>query len=240
MPEVISLKDDLRVGPLAGINTETGYVKRSEWWSIITEMCEDREHVDSFYGDLKKMKRIKILLEENKIICIWYGTCLMDKLMMARLLHFIDPTPKNIFVVPVSDHTVTNISGRQFVPETLGVMNPEQIVELDPYLRPITQAEINEASALWKQAESNNATMRVLNGIIVEMQQDSYFDSALLVNCTNEFQKSARVVGETLVDTGFYVSDTILSWRLKELVRQNKLEAKGILRNMRDYEVKIP
>lgn len=82
--------------------------------------------------------------------------------------------------------------------------------------------------------------MRLWNGTNVEMQEDSCFDSALLVNCTNEFKKSARVVGESLIDTDFYVSDTILSWRLKELVRQKKLEAKGTLHKMRDYEVKIP
>ncbi|WP_192350381.1 DUF1835 domain-containing protein [Algoriphagus sp. Y33] len=62
MPEVISLKDDLRVGPLGGIDTETGYDKRREWWNTIAEMSEDREYVDSFYDDLKKLKRIKKIL----------------------------------------------------------------------------------------------------------------------------------------------------------------------------------
>jgi hypothetical protein len=238
--EVISLKDDLRVGPLTGIDSETGYDKRSKWWDTITEMCEDKDNVDSFYGDIKKMERIKKLLEENKEICIWHGASLFDKLMMARLIHFINPSPENIFVVPVSAHTVTNIRGKQFVPDSLGVMNPEQIEELDPYVRPITKPEINEAIAMWKHVESNKATMRILNDTIIEMQEDNYFDSTLLANCTNEFQKSSRVVAETLVETGFYVSDTILSFRLKELVRQNRLEAKGTLRNMRDYEVKIP
>lgn len=239
LSEVISLNDDLRVGPLTGIDSETGYDKRREWWGTITEMSEHTQYVDSFYGDLKKIERIKLLLEENNKICIWYGTSLFDKLMMGRLLNFVNHS-QNIFVVPVSDHTVTNISGRQFVPETLGVMSPEQILELDPYLRPISQTEINKSIEIWKHVESNNATMRLWNGTIVEMHADIYFDSALLVNCTIEFQKSARVVGKTLVDTGFKVSDTILNWRLKELVRKNKLEAKGTLRKMRDYEVKTP
>jgi hypothetical protein len=240
MPEVISLNDDLRVGPLTGIDAKSGCDNRREWWKSITDLCEERELVESFYGDLKKLNHIKKLVAENNKICIWNGSCLFDQLMKDRLLHFINPFTKNIFEVTVSDNTVINNGGRHFVPETLGVLNPGQIVELDPHLRPITEGEISTAIASWKQTESNHATMRVMNGTIVEIQEDNYFDSALLANCKNEFQKSALVVGMTLVDTGFQVSDTILSWRLKELVRKNKLEAKGILRNMRDYEVKIP
>jgi hypothetical protein len=238
MPEIISLNDDLRVGPLSGIDTSTGYLSRREWWERITDLCDERELVESFYGDLEKLDHIKNSAGKNKKICIWYGSCLFDQLMKDRLLHFINPLTNNVFVVPVSDHPVTRINGRHFLPETLVELNPGQIVELDPHLRPITEGEISEAIASWKQTESNNATMRVLNGTIIEIQEESYFDSALLANCKKEFQKSALVVGMTLVDTGFQVSDTILSWRLKELVRQKKLEAKGILRNMRDYEVK--
>lgn len=32
------------------------------------------------------------------------------------------------------------------------------------------------------------------------------------------------------------VSDTSLKWRLKDLVRVNRLEGKGSLQDMRDYE----
>ncbi len=236
--EVISLNDDLRVGPLTGIDTMTGYDKRRKWWESITEMCEEHAFLDMFYSDLERLNRIKKLADENKKICIWYGSCLFDQLMKDRLVHFINPSTENIFVVPVSDHPATNTDGTHFLPETLVVLNPEQIAELYPDLRPITQAEISEAIATWNLIGSNNATLRVLNGTTLEMQEEHYFDTALLANCNHEFQKSARVVGMTLIDTGFNVSDTILSWRLKELVRQNKLEAKGILRNMRDYEVK--
>ena len=57
--------------------------------------------------------------------------------------------------------------------------------------------------------------------------------------CSNEFQKSARIIGGTLVETEFSISDWFLNWRLIKMSEMNKIETIGELKDMRDYEVRI-
>jgi len=240
VPEIISLNDDLRVGPLQGVNTAGGKDDRKEWWSTITDQTYDRNRVEFFINDLDKLEQIKVLLENNQQICIWFGSCLFDKLMMARLIAFCGPLSETLSVVPISEYTVTTKNGKQYVPKTMDVLDDENIIDLESSVRQITKDEVNEATEMWEHVSSNNASMRIFKDNRVELVKENYFDSALMANCSNEFIKPARVVGYTLIDTDFNVSDTILNWRLKELVGKNRLEAKGILRDMRDYEVRIP
>jgi len=240
VPDIISLNDDLRVGPLQGINTAGGNDDRREWWRGITDNTNHRDRVDPVFNDLGKLKHIKKLLADNQQICIWYGSCLLHRLMLARLIDFCGHIPENISVVPISEHEFTNIYGDLYVPKNLNVLSDENILKLEPAVRPISKDEIQKAIKLWDKVSSNNTTMRILNGNSVIFVDENYFDSALLANCKNEFVKPARVVGHTLIDSDFNVSDTILNWRLKILVSENRLEAKGILREMSDYEVRIP
>jgi hypothetical protein len=240
VPEIISLNDDLRAGPLSGIDTPKGNDNRREWWSTITAQTYDRNRVELFINDFDKLEQIKGLLENNQRICIWYGSCLFDKLMMARLIAFCGPLSETFSVVPISEFTITTKNGKQYVPRTMDVLDDENIIDLESSVRQITMDEVNEATEMWEHVSSNNASMCIFKDNRVEFVEENYFDSALMSNCSNEFIKPARVVGYTLIDTDFNVSDTILNWRLKELVGKNRMEAKGILRDMRDYEVRIP
>ena len=80
------------------------------------------------------------------------------------------------------------------------------------------------------------------NGQIVA-KDETYFDSLLMSYCTNEFQAPARIIGQALghlFRTGHdFIGDGYLSWRLKQLVLMNKIEIRGKLEKMQDYEVKL-
>ena len=196
--------------------------------------------MELFIKDLEKLEQIKGLLENNQQICIWFGSCLFDRLMLARIFGYCGPITENISLVPVSEHSFSNFYGEQFVPKTMIILSEENILNLKSAERPITQDEIKKSIKLWERVSTSDATLRLLNNNSVEFVEEDYFDTVLMGRCTNEFTKPARVVGETLIETDFVVSDPILNWRLKTLVRKNRLEAKGILREMRDYEVRIP
>lgn len=92
---------------------------------------------------------------------------------------------------------------------------------------------------LWEKVKSENKELWIFDnkGQITAKKTD-YFDSYLLSHCNEDYQKAARVIGETLVDTDFNVGDCYLNWRLKQLTLDGIIETKGKLIEIRDYEVR--
>ena len=94
--------------------------------------------------------------------------------------------------------------------------------------------------AIWSTARLRVESVRMVDvkGVFRDLVADK-INRTLISFCKPEYQKSALVIGETLVALEFEVSDATLNWMLKALVRNGQLEAKGKLREMRDYEVKF-
>lgn len=238
--EIICLNDLLGIGPITGLEEETGQINRRNWVDTIAGDTEEKEYINSWFEDNNKIGYIKKELKINKEICIWFGKNTFDSLMFARLIWDLRPFLENIFVVPMSECKIVMSSNNNYVPESMVVLTPDQISRLDKNIRPLNQAEIKQALYNWETISQVPAVIRTLtNSGEIEMHDETYYDDILLSNCNSEFQKSARVIGKTLVDIDFDTIDITLNWRLKNLVKQNILEAKGILRAMREYEVKL-
>ena len=238
--EIICLNDHLGIGPITGLDGELGQKNRRNWVHAIAGDTDEKEYISSWFDDYNKIEYIKSELQLNKEICIWFGKNTFDILMFARLIWNLRSFLKNIFVVPMSECKVFMPSNNNYVPESMAILTPDRISRLDKYIRPINQAEINQALYNWEIISQVPAHVRTLTDAgEFEMYDETYYDDVLLSNCKSEFQKSARVIGHTLCDIDFDTSDITLNWRLKSLVKQNILEANGIIRNMREYEVKL-
>ena len=56
---------------------------------------------------------------------------------------------------------------------------------------------------------------------------------------TNEFMKSARLIGEVLGHLDQYVGDSFLEYRLKMMIEEGIFESEGNLQAMRFYSVRL-
>lgn len=68
--KLISLEDDLRVGPINNLDTESGRNKRVTW--LNENICEE-DFSDWIWNDNEKLRVIESELQANNKICIWYG-----------------------------------------------------------------------------------------------------------------------------------------------------------------------
>ena len=66
-------------------------------------------------------------------------------------------------------------------------------------------------------------------------------DSFLLSQCTNQWQKQAKLVGIAVRKLEFHgVPDTFFSQRVRSLVHSGKLASSGDLTRMRYSEIRLP
>ena len=139
-----------------------------------------------------------------------------------------------------SNIKLESLRGTFFIPSSLKVVRADQAHLLKGSFRKIKKNEYLNWNRIWQKAIDTKAIFRILldNGII-KTEREDYFDDILKSNCTVELNETARVIGETLVDLDFKTSDWVLNWRLKKLVKKQQIEAKGVLKDIRDFSVKI-
>jgi len=233
--QLICLEDCLNIGPIYDLDSVEEIEKRNDWLLKVFD-------VNSFSFINKDIENIKTFIEnyENERIYLWTGYCASDILNTARLLCHLPAPCNNIFIIDFSNVSVKNRFGTVVYPKALYVTEPSQVGEIAKHFYQLTGENLSKLIQLWEKIKVGHSMLRILdkNGQILE-KEETFFDSVLVSYCTNEFQKPARIIGQVLADIDFNVGDGFLNWRLKQLSLMNKIETRGSLNEMRDYEVKL-
>jgi hypothetical protein len=231
---LICLEDCLNLGPICGLYSSEIIEKRKAW---LLKAFDSYLPVDK---DIELIKTIIEHPEKNDKIFLWTGYCISEILSTARLLYHLPKLNKNIFITDFPNIPVKNANGNIVYPIALAQTALSQVNGIAKHFKQLTDEELTSWRKLWGKIKLGNSMLRVFDksGTILE-KQETYFDAFLESYCTNEFQRPAKIIGQVLVDIDFCVGDSYLNWRLKQLSLMNKMEARGSLDKMRDYEVKL-
>lgn len=235
-----SLVDDLSIGPIGDLSSIDGVKKRKEW---LKKTFGDLMYKDKILSDVDKdVATISTIAEEAgrcKNIYIWTGRDSSEIMGTARALSQIK-CDKCVYVLDFSNIIVRNINGEIVSPKSLLQTSSFQIKDVAKHFKSQKSADLNKWRSLWKNVQSESSLLRILDtdGAIGQ-KHEAYFDKILLSNSSGEFQKAARVIGQTLADIHSAVSDSYLNWRLQELVQDKKLDFRGRLVEIRDYEIRL-
>ncbi len=221
--QIISFDDILNIGPACDINAIEDIQKRIDW---LQKIFGDNPN-PPVEQDLNSIEKIVNDADNINELFIWTGNCASEKISTARLIYHLLKLDKPIFIANFNTPVRSNQTATFQVKDII-----EQFDRID-------KSRLHDWRNLWEKVKSENARLWILDkkGQIAVKKID-YFDSSLLTNCDDKFQKAARVIGETLVDIDFDVGDSYLNWRLKQLALNGKLETRGRLIEIRDYEVK--
>ena len=242
--EIVCMNDVLTYGPLVDISSSAVEMhRRREWlsevWSIdgsdaMQVLDADAAIITSLAGRVSVADRIYL----------WTGYDAGEILGTARLLSHLAERGAEIYMADYPNVAVTRWDGATIYPDSLAVTAPEQVGEILRRFRRVENEELPRWTAIWREALSDGAMLRILDGEGKISGVDvSYVDHLLEDRCTGEFQKAARVVGYVLCDLydmRIVLGDSFLNWRLKHLVAAGRLRARGVLNYLRDYEVCLP
>jgi uncharacterized protein len=237
---IISLEDDLRIGPISNLNSNRNISGRKKWLSNILKKTTSVERiVSNVEKDIEKIDKI-LSNNKHKIFYLWTFKNALDIINTARLITKLIEFKIPVFIIDYNEITLRNQRGNSFYPKSLVEVNSSHIYEIFKYFKQVENEQFIKWESLWKKIESKNSLLRILDNTgNIKPEKESYFDNILKSFCNNELQKSARIVGHTLIKSDFSISDWYLNWRLKMLSEMKKIETIGELKDMRDYEVKI-
>jgi hypothetical protein len=241
--EIIEIKDEWGVGPLKDIDTEEGWQIRINWWKELLA-GSPYEKVLGTFDDRETVKALKEKLDadESPEAWLWMGQNQHDVTGYYWLMPQLKSYQGRIMILYLNNLPFINEKGHLFYPWSVHDILPKEAVKAKKLARPITLSEFEVDPDEWKRISDENATVRILEGgKKIVGKEDSFYDSELLKNITNEWQKATRVLTNTLHRMKIKTGDVFLMWRMKYLINAGKIETMGdVNAGWKEFDVRKP
>jgi hypothetical protein len=219
--EVLPFRDDLSCGPIASDDAAA----RAEWWSDHYDRPEVEENLQSFWRGVTEFEgRLVVWFARHAALELAFFLALTDRLG-ERSFYLIDVTGRRFPFRRLDGSTVMGQPA-----QAVSIVQPQSLQSLLGTEQPITAEEQQKGREAWRRLRRENAPFRVVTEAGLVSAPIDYFDASLLAQATVEWQKVARVVGNTMgynSEPYFQVYELMLQARVAALVGEGKLMAEG-------------
>ncbi len=203
-------------GPLHDV--DSGAVERIAWWNRIRVQPLDETEAKNL-DDAALWEQVRA---DRSHVVLWHGPHPADRLFELRACWKLREEAPRIWEVALAAGTSRDL------PEFYGavaIWKPEEAA--DRWERRAKVADVEARAAEWVTLRDEPGEwLRALDDGGVVRRPITAHDSELIDACRNgDWTKSARVVGTVLAEHP--TSDTLLFWRLRELIRMGSLEGRG-------------
>jgi hypothetical protein len=242
--EVIQVKDDFAVGPLADIETSDGWNGRVLWWRQLLKNSPYENDQVTFFDDRQTVSDIKDRLNNNSTeqVWIWMAQNQHDVCGYYWFMQHFKGYQGRILVIYLNNLPFINEKGQLFYPSWIHEIQPKELLKAKRLARPISTSEFEIDPDEWKRLCTENSFVRTLEGGKKILNKDeTFYDTELLRNLTSEWQRATRVLMNTLHRMKIKTGDVFLMWRMKELLSQGRIEALGdVSKGWKEFDVRIP
>jgi hypothetical protein len=229
--EILEIKDDFAVGPIAGIYETEGYQQRRDWWKEVVQFSPYENQLDIVDDKLTVHNLMNTLTQdESQEAWIWMGQNAHDVSGYYWLMSQLASFAGRIHVLYLNNLPFFNEKGSIFYPTHLHEIQPREFLKAKKLARPITLSEFELDPDEWKKICGENAMVRFLEGGKKLVGKEvTYFDKSLLLHITKDAQKLNKVIGSALNKMTVQTGDAFLVWRLRVLSNEGVLVINGDL-----------
>jgi hypothetical protein len=240
--EVLLIRDDYAVGPLANIYLPEGQEQRRDWWRNVF-VGSDHEGIveEGKVDDPAVVTKIKELLtnDEEQVVWIWAAQNKHDVCGYYWLISQLVDFQGRVHILYLNNLPFINEKGNIFYPDWLSQIQPKEFLKAKKLARPVTVSEFEVDSDEWNKITKDEREVRLLEGGKKIVQRDvSFYDQEISKYITTDFQKSNKIIHAFLTKSKETTGDGFVLWRLKNLAQTDQFEYQGELRGMKDFEVK--
>ena len=242
--DIIQIKDDFAVGPLADLYTPEGIEARNQWWREVLAGSDYDGHVDTGnVNDTKTVEDLKERLNDNpdEIIWIWAAQNKHDVSGYYWLMSQLKDYQGMIFILYLNNLPFLNEKGNLFYPVNLFEIPAKEFVKAKKLEREITPSEFEVDPDEWTKLCNENKGIRLLEGGKKLIQEDyDFYDAELKKLVTGDWQKASKIIHTHLTKAKNTTGDMYLLWRLKLMIADGMFDVQGTVGKMKEFEVKSP
>ncbi|MGJ7029933.1 DUF1835 domain-containing protein [Niabella hirudinis] len=240
---VVQIRDDFAVGPLAGLDTEEGWLARLDWWRGLSKGSPYPEDQVGSFDDRRTVAALKAQLtaEPEEQLWIWMGQNQHDVTGYYWLIPQLKEFQGRVMVLYLNNLPFINEKGLIFYPSWLWEIRPAEFLKAKKLARPVTLSEFEIDPDEWNKLVQENSLVRMLEGGKKIAGRDvTFYDDEILKNLTGEWQKATRVLSNTLNRMKIKTGDIFIMWRLKELVAAGKVQSEGdVDKDWKSFDVRL-
>lgn len=240
--EVLQVKDDFAVGPLADLYATEGRAARREWWRMVLAGGDYDGKVDTMPADdFDELSALADRMRQDEALKVWVWAAQNshDVCGYYWLLPFMKEFQGKVYILYLNNLPFINEKGNIFYPTHLSQILPKEFLKARKLAREITPSEFEVDPDEWMKLCNENKEIRILEGGKKLIQHDSnFFDAELKKYIMPDWQKASKVIQHFLSKSKHTTGDAYLLWRLKEMIAAEQLDMQGKLEKMKDFEVK--
>lgn len=241
--DVLQIRDDFAVGPLTALDTEEGWAARGAWWAGLLENSPYDPAITNEIDDRKTVQLLIDRLTENpeEQIWIWMGQNQHDVCGYYWLMPQLRAFQGRVMILYMNNLPFINEKGQLFYPSWLHEIQPKELIKARILCRPVTLSEFEVDPDEWKKLVEENATVRMLEGgKKIAGKGEDFYDAEIVKNVTADWQKATRVLTNTLNRMKIKTGDVFLMWRMKELIKNGRLEVTGDTgKTWKDFDIRL-
>ena len=240
--EIVEIKDDFAVGPIANIYETDGYQQRRDWWKNLLEYSPYTNSLD-LVDDKMAVHQLTKKLDENpdEIVWIWMAQNQHDVCSYYWLMNQLKNYQGRVFVLYLNNLPFINEKGQIFYPTHLHEIQPKEFLKAKKLAREITPSEFEVDPDEWTKLCTENGGVRILEGgKKIASKANNFYDKDLLSVITNDFQKLNKVLHNALGKMKIQTGDVFLVGRIKQLIESETLQVQGSWeKGWKEIEVKL-
>lgn len=218
---VIGMRDTYAVGPLGDV--DEGAASRLEWWSRLEGKPLDPADAHAL-DDREIWAQVRAASSD---VMLWHGPHPVERIFAVRACWHLRDQPDRVHEVALTE------SGRQWkggIPrpafyDAVAIVGPNETCPA--WGRRAKVPDVAARARQWEELKARPGDwIRYLVGDNIVHRPVTACDAALVQACTTgEWTQSSFVVGRVLAYNP--VSDKLLYWRVRELLRAGTLEGRG-------------
>ncbi|WP_244835032.1 DUF1835 domain-containing protein [Clostridium sp. BJN0001] len=232
--KVISFFDDISQGPIF-----CSIDKRLDW--LKNTLSKDEyyyENINDIKENYIEFQEEIAKLDDTNSIYFWYGQNAIEICGLMYALEILKDKWKNVYLINVSDMPM-KVNCGLYIPRSVGEIMPEKFSEYIKVNKKITKDKYIELLAQWNMLKKEKSNLRIFKDEKVKNISEDYFDILILKYTPKEFKKSSRTIGDVLGNSEILISDSYIFWRVKELIKSQKINYRGNFNVMRYCEISI-
>lgn len=240
--DIVVIRDDYSVGPIAELYTGEGMNIRRQWWQevlaggdfepkITDEDDDDYKTAASLVGRMRR--------DETECIWIWAAQNKHDVSGYNWLLHYMKEFQGRVFILYLNNLPFINDKGNIFYPIMLKEIPAKEFLKAKKLAREITLSEFEVDPDEWARLCQEQLGVRILEGgkKLVQFEY-SYFDNDLKKFIMPDWQKASKIIHNFQSKAKQTTGEAYLLWRIKLMIAQDLFDIQGKVANMKDFELK--
>ena len=247
--KVIAISDIFSVGPIWQLHTEEGVKNRKKW--LFYHINLEEECLDDYEEESIKVRAQIDAIPDDIPINIWYGDNGHEQTGMRLALYLLKNKSNPIRVINATKEYSNIFPEERFdgYPLKVGEIIPEKLAGIyqQTSAKEVTLVQRKELEEEWLTLSESEKKLRLWQGSHVHSVSEDYFDDFIIQSLqnlheergSNDFIKSARLIGEVIGHSLHVVGDGFIEYRVRELIVNGVFDIKGVPKAMRFYEVKF-